>query len=760
MQISPVIQRIFFICFFCLYYSGIKAGNKNYAELPDSLRLEIRLTSYVLIQAPDVSKYAGFLNGKIPFAIDGRETGSKELEDVLKKIHNQGKIIPVIFGNSGSINLNSSSKIIFISPDEFDIYQLHAEDSLDIARLPSFSVRELLLVEISGNQASSEGLIKLWQARGKMPNFIRAENTDLPKLADLAGGLNKHKKNFGVVSSNDGLLPGVLLKDQPAIKINGYFSFPLLGQFLLKPYKAGYQFSPDVILNAPNNEKSMKIFRGIRLEPGFALSEYFHFDKGVKNLCRPGNNEFIIQDVTFTTDDQQGPVAFFHDGYVDAGIESKSILGSAFSISVWIKPTKLGNNNSILGKGTNFVLKIHDGKLTFTMAGIKDYISKSSPVGIDKWTHVGVVYSALEKKLKFFLNGKMTDQIRLIADYTGSDHSLLIGSNLWEEFFVGYIGDIKIWERELNEQEIKEACLVPPIKNRRSGILMTGIILLLVIITVALFIFRKKKKGKHVDPVSDISWKNEPLQRSGSNEQIICFGNLKIICTGGTDISHKLSPKLKQLFVLILLHSSPGKKGISSKRMSELLWPGMSAANAKNTRGTSIQNLRQALTDCTGLNIAFRDKMWSLETTGNFYCDYYEVEKLLSAIEENEGKRQLLPMIRELLVILRNGKFLPSFDVSWMDTFQDRFSSRIIEVCLGLLDRINERDDVLLLELAGIISIYDELNETALQTKIRILSAQGKHSLAKSTYQNYVKLYSELYNSNYPIDFLDIISKG
>ena len=137
-------------------------------------------------------------------------------------------------------------------------------------------------------------------------------------------------------------------------------------------------------------------------------------------------------------------------------LNSRAALKGSFTISAWVKPTVLNNNNSILGKGDNFVLKLHEGLLTFTMADIKDYISEASPVPLNEWTHVALVHSKLNNELLFFVNGVQTDKIKLIEDYDTSDYNILIGSNLWQEFFVGYLTNIKIWERELNAFEIAQ----------------------------------------------------------------------------------------------------------------------------------------------------------------------------------------------------------------------------------------------------------------------------------------------------------------
>ena len=109
------------------------------------------------------------------------------------------------------------------------------------------------------------------------------------------------------------------------------------------------------------------------------------------------SEEIISNNVVIEQDSAMGSVGFFEKrAYVDAGLKSKSALQADFTITAWVKPTELGRANSILGKGESFIVKIHDGLLTFTMADIKDYTSTSSLVPSNQWTHIALVYSKLK----------------------------------------------------------------------------------------------------------------------------------------------------------------------------------------------------------------------------------------------------------------------------------------------------------------------------------------------------------------------------
>jgi hypothetical protein len=96
---------------------------------------------------------------------------------------------------------------------------------------------------------------------------------------------------------------------------------------------------------------------------------------------------------------------------------------------------------------------------------------------------------------------------------------------------------------------------------------------------------------------------------------------------------------------------------------------------------------------------------------------------------------------------------------SWVDPYIDRMSNRIIEFGLNLFRLLpEEKYDALLLEVAEVISINDLLNEPALRKKISILTRQGKLSLAHSVFDNFGKLYFELYQEKYSIDFKSLVN--
>jgi DNA-binding SARP family transcriptional activator len=767
-MISPVLKqtcKFSFVLMFCCL--SLLAQQTNRVALPDSVRKLIRLRSHLLVDPAKLvpGQLGSLLEKQIPVAFRVSGEMNEELHRLIALIPKDKLPVVVILEGKAPLSGNDFQGTIVLNDDDLD--KVNLPGNVETLR-KQFSCKEFLLASVNSDSIPSpDFFIGLWEHTGKMPNFIQVNPSLIDQCINLIDTLNSQKVIFGEVRDNGHLLAEVSWKDLPDRKTNGYFSFPvnLLGSSPLLPYKAGYQFSPDIILPSPENLKNPKVFNAVKLNANFGMTDHFTFSNKVRNLKRQNDEEIIPYNMLFVRDKNNGKCAFFSGkAYVDGGLRSRSALKPNFSITAWIKPAELGANNCILGKGKDFVLKIHRGELTFTVQGVKDYYSVKTPVPLNQWSFIGLVHTSADNYISFYLNGKLTEKISLLTPYVGSDYTMLVGSNLWEEYFVGYMKEIKIWDRELNEEEIRNEYLAE--NARELPVSMFWIPVLILFLSFPGFylwrrFIRKKQVSSEIKPepvANQLIVLPLPEGPDYYREQINCFGGLRVISADQKDVSKKFSPKIKQLFVLILLHSIGGRKGISSKEMSDCLWPGMSPQNAKNIRGTNIQNLKALLSGCSGIKLVFQDKLWLLKFADGYFIDYALVENWLNDPEKYEAgnRAERLP---ELLSILKKGTLFPDLGESWIDTFIDRMSNRIIEYGRGLFHTLSEEKyDGLLLAIAEVISINDPLNEPALRKKISIHTRQGKLGLAHSVFDSFTKLYFELYQEKYPGDFKSLVS--
>lgn len=765
-RIENMYKLLALLLVFTLPVSNL-AKAENLSELSDSTSFKLRLKAHLLIHPESISSglIDSLLLKAVPVAIITSEKQNSATERLKQKFQERNQALVIIYEDTDKVQEKIASDVVY--PENID--KIRASDFPGLIS-DKISCRELLWVTANSDSLPGfEYFIRLWEQTGKLPNFIESNTENIFQTVEIITRLNQHPKIFGVVKNGDQLLTHVSWKDFPGRKTNGYFCFPTTPgiPLVLVPYRAGYQFSPDIIFPTPENVNKPKVFNAVPLNQDFGLTDHFIFSKKLQNLQRKNDEEIIDYGLDFGGDGIRANSAFFSGNtYADCGLKSRSSLKPNFTITAWIKPTKLAANNCIAGKGKDFVLKIRNGKLTFTVQGVKDYQSDKTIVEQDKWNFVAIVHSDAENKIRFYKDGELTDQISLLAPYNESDYTLLIGSNLWEEFFIGYIDELKIWDRELNEDQVKTEFLLKQATKKRPYLVvfLAAVAVLGGAFRYLLFRRKRSEKARQEPKQLPVNTDQKPPKIRNfeeQREQICCFGGLKVINQEGKDISLKFSPKIKQLFVLILLHSIGEEKGISSKKITDYLWPGMSAPRAKNIRGTNIQNMKTLMASCKGIKLVFEDKLWKLEFSEECFVDLHFVEKAISGGSFFPENGYSGVVLTELLQILKKGRLLPNIEESWIDPFVDRMSDRIIEFGLEIFrTHADEKYDALILEVAEVISLHDPLNEVALRQKVNILIRQGKLSLAHSIYDNFNRLYLELYQEKYPSDFKSLVDRS
>ncbi|WP_159439039.1 LamG-like jellyroll fold domain-containing protein [Maribacter ulvicola] len=741
-------------------------AQKDYGSLSKEEKKEIRLRSHLLIDLNSVLldslPIAQRISNTTPWAIIPSSKKNKNVRFLHEYSKYQNKLI--VLGTRNILeNIPSELSVVWVN--DRDVETLNIEEEQTLSEVDSNGVQELLRVYVKNKDSLGiDKLLNVWLKKGKTPNFIETAGA-IGHINSLVDSLNRQPKIYGVVHNELGELHGVSFKGYLQNHVQGNFSLPIdESQTLpaLIPYKSGYYFSPDIIYTTPENRNNPKDFMAFPLNPEYALTHDYVFGTQIRNKLAFDSSKLISNNVVAKKDSVFGDVSYFSNGaFIDTGITSKSALKSNFSICAWIKPTQLDPNNSILGKGDNFVFKLHQGFLTFTMAGIKDYVSTSSPIPLNEWSHIALVYSKIESMLYFYVNGKKTDSMRLISNYKNSDFHLMIGSNLWEEFFVGYMKEVKIWERELNDKEVKQQFIGIPKASKDFSALMWWLIVVFLIAAV-FFIFLynfKKNKDSLIPRKKPVNTLNVAIHNGSSDSAILCFGPLRIMDSKGVEIAKKLTPLQKKMFIIVFLHSQNGQKGISTKELTGILWPGKSIAQAKNTRSTTIQNLRLILSSCKGVELIFKDKCWFMDVGANCFSNYAVSEEYLTMYKNEEyDHTDFEKDLPKLLSIISSGRLLANESYPWLDPFIEKFSNRVVELCIQIGEKLEiESQNELIFDLANVICIYDDLNEHALKMKLNVLIYQGKLSLANHVYDNFAKLYEQLYKEKYEVSFEKII---
>lgn len=282
--------------------------------------------------------------------------------------------------------------------------------------------------------------------------------------------------------------------------------------------------------------------------------------------------------------------------------------------------------------------------------------------------------------------------------------------------------------------------------------------LIVICLILAYFFYRKKmrKKPEEKSFVPDFSEqlfrKVEQIKKSS----VLFLGGFQIYNGEGVDITSDFSPTLKQLFLIIFFSTVHRGKGISSKKLDEVLWFDKSEKSARNNRNVNISKLRNAIEEVGGMEIVSENSYWKLVISPNIYCDYLRV---LNITNKPEDEPLNINDITELSELLDNGELLPNLQVDWLDSYKAQYTNSVIDFLVKLLSKSEIKSNKkLLLHISDCILSLDSLNEDALVVKCQILHKEGKGSVALNVYNSFCKEYHTLLNAEYPASFNDVIA--
>lgn len=251
-----------------------------------------------------------------------------------------------------------------------------------------------------------------------------------------------------------------------------------------------------------------------------------------------------------------------------------------------------------------------------------------------------------------------------------------------------------------------------------------------------------------VIPEQSLEIKPVPLQSS-----IMLFGNLQLFDDQGTEITRLFTPLLKELFLVILLHSVR-REGISSEKLKELLWFDKSSESARNNRAVNIAKLKGILDKLKYCHISKESGYWRANIDyQQIHIDYAEYLKLVS------DKRVLSKQdIVDLSQISKRGTFLADLEYEWLDSFKSEISNEIVDAYLRYAASVKIADDPeFMIKVANYIFYFDPVNEEAMTIKCKALALLGKHSLAKTTFENFAREYSRIYGEEFQKDMPEVL---
>lgn len=247
----------------------------------------------------------------------------------------------------------------------------------------------------------------------------------------------------------------------------------------------------------------------------------------------------------------------------------------------------------------------------------------------------------------------------------------------------------------------------------------------------------------------------DALQSATTDKAIFrLFGEFQVLDKNGNVMTHLFSPLLKEMFLLITIHTLWSGKGVSTGKLYEILWADKSDRDARNNRSVNMVKLKSIFEKIGNIAVVKEENQWRI----NYDPESVEVDLGVFMTLINQPVIQPAEL-QTLIGIIREGGFLFRTDFFWLEDIKSNLTSRALDVLQGQLEQlITTVTPELIIETANAILILDPLHEAALQAKCTAMIRQGRPSLAKAAYEKFCKDYSHMYGEKFPVSFQDIIS--
>ena len=155
--------------------------------------------------------------------------------------------------------------------------------------------------------------------------------------------------------------------------------------------------------------------------------------------------------------------------YINCGSDATMSVSGPISIAIWLRPGAVdpeakGTETAPLAKALNpdWSWQLRYGwnsskpfmGFQFQATGGSVWVYVNQNLTRDEWCHVAGTYDGAT--LKCYLNGTETDS-KSMSGFAGGSCPLLIGSDGWGCDWIGGIDDVRIYDRALTAEEIRNA---------------------------------------------------------------------------------------------------------------------------------------------------------------------------------------------------------------------------------------------------------------------------------------------------------------
>ena len=230
------------------------------------------------------------------------------------------------------------------------------------------------------------------------------------------------------------------------------------------------------------------------------------------------------------------------------------------------------------------------------------------------------------------------------------------------------------------------------------------------------------------------------------NDRISMFGTFTAISARGFDASHLFTPKLRAIFIYLLM-GTWRKGGISSSELSAVFWPDKDPDKIKNLRNVTIAKLRKVLADFSNLEIIHENGKFTVRCGEECYVD---VDRLFRLTDNLHTEPSNIEAREEVEAIILQGKFMQGVESIELDDYKSAVEAFTLDVMLLAIERyttLQHWGEVI--KFSHLALLVDPVNEEAMRCGIRAYEAIGNKTRARSLYENFAVAYRKIYGEGY-----------
>lgn len=237
---------------------------------------------------------------------------------------------------------------------------------------------------------------------------------------------------------------------------------------------------------------------------------------------------------------------------------------------------------------------------------------------------------------------------------------------------------------------------------------------------------------------------------SKRKNSLLLFGTFTATDRNGRDITYMFSPKIRHLFLYLLINSIT-KDGVLSSDLNSLFWADKPDDKIKNLKNVTMSHLRKALQEMDGIELAYQKGYFKIELTEECHCDYRRFFLLTGGMRQAPATKDGMV---GLYKILSRGKFLNTIESGLFDYPKQTTETFIIQLLSEqTVNLYKSGKDKSTIYVCKMLFSIDSLSDTAMTYTVCTYRRQNKSDKALQFYMTFCKEYRKVMEEDYPIVF-------